>query len=297
MLVSVRESILPTSGAMHGRVCLVTGASSGLGLATATALAQRGATVVMLCRDAERGAAAVEHVRWTADGADVSLLLADLASFAAIRTAAVAVTAAHPALHVLVHNAGITTRRRRVSADGIELTLAVNHLAPFLLTALLLPALRAGAPARVVTVSSRVERMGRIDFDDLPLTRRYSGVRAYARSKLANILFTYALAERLTQGGIGVTANCLHPGFVDTALMRESPRWMRALWRPLLSTPARGARTAVYLATAPELEGVTGRYFEDGDRVRRSSRRSYDVALRERLWDVSAALTGAPSIP
>ena len=278
---------------MFGRVCLVTGANSGLGLATSTGLARLGATVIMLCRNIDRGSAARDRVRAESGNENVSLVIADLASFSQVRRAAAEVAREHEYLHVLVNNAGIQARRRRVTVDGFEETLAVNHLAPFLLTSLLAPLLRTSAPARVVTVASRVERMGRIHFDDLQLERGYGPVRAYAQSKLANILFTYELAARLT--GTGVTANCLHPGYVNTGLMRESPDWMRALWRPFLPNADRGARSALYLATAPELNTVTGGYFERC-RPARSSRRSYDAAARRRLWDASAALTGAPAL-
>ena len=279
---------------MLGRVCLVTGANSGLGLATASGMARLGATVIMLCRNIDRGRAARDHVRTETGNANVSFVVADLASLDQVRRAAAEIEREHAQLHVLVNNAGIQARRRRVTVDGYEETLAVNHLAPILLTSLLAPLLRASAPSRVITVASRVERMGRVHFDDLQLEHGYGPVRAYAQSKLANILFTYELAVRLT--GTGVTANCLHPGYVNTGLMRESPDWLRALWRPFLPNAERGARTALHLATAPELEPVTGGYFERC-RPARSSRRSYDAAARRRLWDASAALTGAPPIP
>jgi len=279
---------------MLGRVCLITGANSGLGLATASGLARLGATVIMLCRNIDRGRAARDHVRTETGNANVSFVVADLASLDQVRRAAAEIEREHAQLHVLVNNAGIQARRRRVTVDGYEETLAVNHLAPILLTSLLAPLLRASAPSRVITVASRVERMGRIHFDDLQLEHGYGPVRAYAQSKLANILFTYELAVRLT--GTGVTANCLHPGYVNTGLMRESPDWLRALWRPFLPNAERGARTALHLATAPKLEPVTGGYFERR-RPARSSRRSYDAAARRRLWDASAALTGAPPIP
>ena len=278
---------------MLGRVCLVTGANSGLGFATATGLARLGATVIMLCRNIDRGSAARDRVRTETGNENVSLVVADLASLDQVRRAAAEIAREHTHLHVLVNNAGIQARRRRVTIDGFEETLTVNHLAPFLLTSLLAPLLRASAPARVVTVASRVERMGRIHFDDLQLEHPYGPVRAYAQSKLANIMFTYELAARLA--GTGVTANCLHPGYVNTGLMRESPDWMRALWRPFLPDADRGAATALYLAAAPNVATVTGGYFECC-RPARSSRRSYDVAARRRLWDMSAALTGAPPL-
>jgi NAD(P)-dependent dehydrogenase (short-subunit alcohol dehydrogenase family) len=283
---------------MRGRVCVVTGAGRGIGEATATALARLGATVVMLVRDARRGETARDDVARASGSPLVATVAADLASLAAVRAAAAAIAARHPAVHVLVNNAGVNLARRAVSADGFELTLAVNHLAPFLLTRLLLPALRRGAAevgdARVVTVTSEFERFGRVAFGNLQGERRWVGLLAYTQSKLANVLFTYELAARLA--GTGVTANCVYPGLVATDLMRDrlwwSPRWLRALWGKVLLTPQEGARASVYAATAPELAGVTGQCFDrHGQRVR-TSRRSYDVAARERLWRVSEELTG-----
>ena len=275
---------------MRGRVCLVTGANRGIGKATAVGLARLGAAVVLLARDLERGSRACGDVRRASGNPNVSLVAVDLGSFASIRAAAAEIARRHAAVHVLVNNAGVNLTRRAVSADGLELTFAVNHLAPFLLTNLLLPLLRAGAPSRIINVTSRFERAGRIAFDDLQATRRYSAFRAYAQSKLANVLFTYELAERLR--GTGITVNCLHPGLVATDLLRDYPAWMRSLWEWFLLTPEQGARTSIYLASSPEVSEVTGRYFERGGREKRTSRRSYDVAARKRLWRVSAELTG-----
>lgn len=283
--------------ALRGRVCLVTGANRGIGRATATGLARLGATVVMLARDARLAAAARDAVAGETGNRSVSVVAADLASFASVRAAAAEVRSRHEAVHVLVHNAGVNLARRAVSADGVELTLAVNHLAPFLLTHELLPLLRRGAAdggARVVTVTSEFERVGRIAFHNLQGERRYVGLLAYTQSKLANALFTYELAARLD--GTGVTANCVYPGLVATDLMRDrlwwSPRWLRALWGRVLLTPAEGARASLYAASAPALAGVTGRCFDDRGRPVRTSRRSRDVTARARLWRVSEALTG-----
>lgn len=284
---------------MGGRVCVVTGANRGLGKATALGLARRGATVVMLCRDARRGAAACDDVRRETGNAEVSVLVADLASFASVRGAAAELAARHGAVHVLVNNAGVNLARRATSPDGVEMTLAVNHLGPFLLTTLLLPLLRRGAAdgrcARVVTVTSEFERFGRIAFGDLQGTRRYVGLLAYTQSKLANVLFTHELAARLA--GSGVTANCVCPGLVATDLMRDrswwSPRWLRALWGRVLLTPEEGAEASIHAAAAPELEGVSGQCIDRRGRRLRTSRRSYDAAARERLWRVSEELTTA----
>jgi retinol dehydrogenase 14 len=227
----------------------------------------------------------------------VSVVPADLASFSSIRAAAGEVAARFEAVHVLVNNAGVNLARRQVSADGVELTLAVNHLAPFLLTHELLPLLRRGAAdggARVVTVTSEFERFGRVAFGNLQGERRYVGLLAYTQSKLANVLFTYELAARLA--GTGVTANCVYPGLVATDLMRDRllfrAPWLRALWGRVLLSPEAGAKASVYAASAPEVRGATGRCFDRRGREVRTSRRSYEAAARERLWRVSEELTG-----
>jgi NAD(P)-dependent dehydrogenase (short-subunit alcohol dehydrogenase family) len=290
---------LPADDALRGRVCLVTGATRGLGKATALGLARLGGTVVLLGRDERLLAAARDDVSERSLNANVSTLVADLASFDAIRRGAGELATRHPALHVLVHNAGVNPTRRKLSADGIDLTLAVNHLAPFLLTHELLPMLRRGARekgARIVTVISMFERFGRIALRDLQGERSWIGPLAYTQSKLANVLFTYELASRL--GGTGITANCVDPGLVATDLMREHvlfrPRWLKAVWGRVLSTPERGARSAIYAASAPELRTVTAQCFDRRGRPMRTSRQSRNVATRERLWKVSADLTGTP---
>jgi NAD(P)-dependent dehydrogenase (short-subunit alcohol dehydrogenase family) len=299
-LTAAMTATLPAiepGSALRGRVCLVTGASRGLGKATALGLARLGATVLLLARDERLGAAAAEDVALASGNPDVSVVVADLASFADIRAASARIRERHLALHVLVHNAGVSLARRKLSADGIELTLAVNHLAPFLFTHELLPLLRRGAAqggARVVTVASMFERFGRFDFEDPQGERRWVGPLAYSQSKLANLLFTFELAARLA--GTGITANCVDPGLVATDLMREHvlfrPRWLKAVWGRVLSTPERGARAAVYAASAPELANVTGRCFDRRGRVITTSRRSRTPAMRERLWALSERLTG-----
>jgi NAD(P)-dependent dehydrogenase (short-subunit alcohol dehydrogenase family) len=248
----------------------------------------------MLGRDAARVARACDDVRRESDNPDVSPLVADLGSLASVREAAEEVARRFPAIHVLVNNAGVNLARRALSPDGVEMTFAVNHLGPFLLTNLLLPRLRVGAPSRVVTVTSWFERFGRADFDDVrDARRRYSALGAYYRSKLANVLFTYELAARLA--GTGVTVNCVDPGLVATDLLRDrawwSPRWLQPVWRRLLLTPEQGARAAIYAASSPDVEGVTGRCFGVSGRAKRTSRRSYDANARERLWRISAELT------
>jgi NAD(P)-dependent dehydrogenase (short-subunit alcohol dehydrogenase family) len=288
-----------SAGPMRGRVCLVTGANRGLGKATALGLARHGATVVLIGRDPVRVALASDDVRRASGNPDVSYLVVDLASLASVRKAAREIAQRYGAVHVLVNNAGVNLARRALSPDGFEMTLAVNHLGPFLLTNLLLPLLRAGAPSRVVNVTSWFERLGRIDFDDVRGTYgAYSGLRSYYGSKLANALFTYELAERLA--GTGITVNCVDPGLAATDLLRDrawwSPHWLQPLWRALLLSPDAGARAAIHAASAPELAAVTGQCFGVSQRAKRTSRRSHDPVARKRLWEVSAELTGLTGI-
>ena len=275
---------------MHGKVCIVTGANSGIGRVAALELAERGATVVLICRNEERGAPVLEEIERR--GGSATLLAADLASQRQVRAAAAAFRERFDRLDVLINNAGVAGwGTRLVSEDGLELTFAVNHLAPFLLTELLLDRLKASAPARVVTVSSAAHKNVALDFDDLQGERRYSGFGAYSRSKLANILFTRELSRRLE--GTGVTANCLHPGVVATGIFRNIPRWMRAiLTSPLVLSPEKGADTLLYLATAPEIAEVSGGYFVRR-KPARTSRASQDAEAARRLWEASEALTAA----
>jgi len=260
-------------------------------LATASRLAGLGARVGLVGRDEARAGAAAGRLR--DGGAEVDVFLADLSSQRDVRALADQVLAAYARLDVLVNNVGGYWSTRHETVDGLERTFAVNHLAPFLLTNLLLDRLRASAPARVVTVSSGAQAMGRIDLDDLQGAQGYNGQRAYNQSKLANVMFTYELARRLA--GSGVTANALHPGVVRTAFGQEdSSRWMRLMLpvvRPFMKSPERGADTSVLLASSPELERVSGRYFADG-KEKRSSRASYDTEVAARLWRISAELVG-----
>jgi NAD(P)-dependent dehydrogenase (short-subunit alcohol dehydrogenase family) len=279
---------------MTDRTVLVTGATGGIGEATAAGLAALGARVAITGRDRRRAEAAAAGIR-AAGGPEVDVFVADMSSQAEVRRLAAEVLHALPGLDVLVNNVGGYWNSRHVTADGLERTFALNHLAPFLLTHLLLDRLRANAPARVVTVSSGAQAMGRIDFDDLQGEHAYSGQRAYNQSKLANVLFTYELARRLD--GSGVTANVLHPGVVRTAFGAEDPGTMQRLLvplaRPFMKTPEQGAATSIHLASAPELEQVSGQYFVNRT-PKRSSARSYDEAVAARLWDVSCELTGIP---
>jgi NAD(P)-dependent dehydrogenase (short-subunit alcohol dehydrogenase family) len=276
---------------MHGKICLVTGATGGIGRAAAIEIAKRGATVVMVGRDATRGAAAAQAARAAAPSSTVEFIQADLSSQSSIRDLARRVKARYEKLHVLVNNAGGVFLRRELTDDGLERTFALNHLGYFLLTDLLLDRIKAAGPSRIVNVASRAHKRTHIDFENLQGEKHYAGFRAYGQSKLANVLFTYELARRLE--GTGVTVNCLHPGVVSTGFGKNNPGWARlvaTLFAPFLRTPEEGARTIVYLATSPALEGVSGKYFAD-ERQATSSRDSYDGALARRLWEISEKLT------
>jgi retinol dehydrogenase 14 len=279
------------NGGMEGEVVLITGGTSGIGRATATALAAMGAEVVVTGRSRERGEAAVEEIRDTSGNERVSLILADLAVQAEVRGLAEEFRERYDRLDVLVNNAGLVQSWRAETQDGIELTLAVNHLAPFLLTNLLLDLLRESAPSRIVTVSSEARRGARIDFEDLQSERRYRAFKVYGMTKLANILFTYELAERLE--GTGVVANCLHPGGVNTNFANGNRTFGTLLFRafkPFMRTPEQGADTVVYLASSPEAGSMTGRYLIDR-KVVSSFEEPHDVVAQKRLWDVSEKLT------
>ena len=287
---------MATSGSMKGRTCLITGASGGIGKETAVALAKLGATVVMVSRDSERGEAALLDVRRRSGGSnDVHLMLADLASLQAVRSLAAEFRQRHEQLHVLVNNAGALNSRLSLTKDGFETTFGVNHLAHFLLTNLLLDLLKASAPSRIINVSSSGHTRGTIDFDGLRGERKYSGIAAYGQSKLANVLFANELARRLA--GTGVTANSLHPGVIRTGFGRNNSGIWGALFRvfhvvarPFLLTPEQGAQTSIYLASSPDVEGVTGEYFAKSKQTQ-SSDRSHDTGLAQRLWQVSEELT------
>lgn len=270
---------------------MVTGCSSGIGKATALGLAKLGATVVMVCRDKTRGERAKSEIIAKSGNSSVSLMLADLSSQRAIRDLVIEYSSRFKYLHVLVNNAGLFLSKRRLTEDNIEMTFAVNHLAPFLLTNLLLPILKASAPSRIVNVSSVAHFSASIDFDDLQGKKHYSGFKAYARSKLANVLFTYELARRLE--GTNVAVNCLHPGVVRTGLARGSMSLMRLaylLFAPFMLSPKKGARTSIYLASSPKVVNVTGKYFVK-ERDVKSSEESYNEDVAKKLWDISIELT------
>lgn len=271
------------------KACLITGASSGIGFETALALARQNARLTLVCRDPVRGEQTARMIRERTDSRYVDVMVADLSAMDEVRRLGAEYGHDGRPLHVLINNAGVLnlTRRRRVTGDGFEETFAVNYLAPFLLTHLLLARLLAGAPARVINVSSTMHKYARLDFDDLHGERRFSGVRAYCRAKLALNLFTRTLARRVE--GSGVTVNCLHPGGVATAIFRDLPAPLRPLVMLFARRPAHGARTTVYLATSPEVADTTGCYFVDRRAVHASAA-SYDDHDAERLWRLTTHL-------
>jgi retinol dehydrogenase-12 len=277
---------------------LVTGATGGIGLQTAKVLAQMGHSVLIHGRDTSKGEAAVKEVRSTAAAnVEVRFLQADFASLAQVRAMAAQVVASVPRLDVLINNAGCGNFSRTVTTDGYETTFAVNHLAPFLLTNLLLERLKASVPARIVNVASRAHRGKEIDFDDLMSVRDYGVMRTYGRSKLANILFTRALAKRLA--GSNLTANCLHPGLIATGI-GQTNALARFVWKLIVRVRGgisveEGARTSVYLATSPEVEGLSDGYYVKCRLAELQTRaEAVSDAVAERLWNVSEELVGLP---
>jgi NAD(P)-dependent dehydrogenase (short-subunit alcohol dehydrogenase family) len=280
---------------MTGKVCLITGATSGIGWEAAKALASQGAMVALVGRDAERTQKAIDGIHANAPNAQLESYSADLSAQEQVRRLAQEFQSRHDRLDVLINDAGAVFTTRKESVDGIEMTLALNHLAPFLLTSLLLDTLKASAPSRIVTVSSGAHLSAKVNFDDLQLARGYSPWRAYGQSKLMNVLFTNEVARRLA--GTGVTANSLHPGFVASNFGKsEGPFWVAAftLMRPFMISAENGAKTVIYLASSPDVSGATGGYYVDC-KPSRSSNIARDETVARRLWEVSEQLTGLPT--
>jgi NAD(P)-dependent dehydrogenase (short-subunit alcohol dehydrogenase family) len=278
---------------MQGKTVLVTGANQGIGNATAVALAAKGAHVVLVARNAEKGRAALAEVQAAGSGG-AELIVADLSSQEQVRRAAAELKANHRKLDVLVNNAGVYVPERHTTVDGLEETFALNHLGYFLLTRELLDVLQATAGARIVNVSSEAHRGARMRWDDLQFEKTpYSGFKAYGQSKLANVLFTYELARRLE--GTGVTANCLHPGVIGSGFGQTYGGALSILVkiaRPFMLSTEDGARTSVYLASSPEVAGVTGKYFSKCKAVK-SNAVSYDVQSQQKLWSLSEQMVKA----
>ena len=268
---------------MKGKTCLITGATSGLGKATALTLAKMEANVVFTARDESKGMATKKELTESSGNGSIDFLICDLSSFQSVKDCSERFKSGHDKLDVLINNAGTWEKERSLSKDGIELTFAVNHLAPFLMTNLLLDTLKKSAPSRVISVSSGLHG-GTINFDDVQFEKNFRGMRAYRQSKLADMLFIRELARRLD--GTSVTANCLMPGMVNTGLGRHS-RWVnRAFFKTLGTPPEKGARTSVYLASSPDVETITGECFSKS-RIVKTSKESNDPVLAKRLWEVS----------
>jgi NAD(P)-dependent dehydrogenase (short-subunit alcohol dehydrogenase family) len=274
---------------MTGKVCLITGANAGIGKETALGLARMHATVVMVCRDGERGFTAQQEIKQQSGNDSIELMICDLASQNSIRRLASDFKERHDRLDVLINNAGVLLREHSLNEDGIENTFAINHLGYFLLTNLLLDVLKKSAPARIVNVASTAHKYGKLNIGEWVTGADYGAFSAYANSKLANVLFTYELARRIE--GTGVTANCLHPGGVGTNLFRGLPGFLQSLIRLVTISPERGARTSIYLASSPDVERVSGKYFARRKQEKSSAASRNEDAAR-RLWEVSEEVTG-----
>jgi NAD(P)-dependent dehydrogenase (short-subunit alcohol dehydrogenase family) len=287
------------SNEMHGKICVVTGANSGIGRETARGLARMGAHVVMVCRNAEKGRAALEDIRRETGIGQIDLLIADLSAQQAVRDVAAQIKTSYPRLDVLVNNVGAMFSKRRLSPDGLEATMALNHLNVFLLTLLLLDLLKASAPSRIINVSSAAHERAKIDLDDLQFERRkYRGFAAYGQSKLMMNLFTVELARRLK--GTGVTVNSLHPGLVFTNFGNDGGsgafKMIFKLLRPFMLTSEQGAQTTLHVAASAEGGERSGEYFAKS-RVAKANPLSLDPQLAAKLWQISERLTGvAPSV-
>jgi NAD(P)-dependent dehydrogenase (short-subunit alcohol dehydrogenase family) len=276
---------MPSS--MQGKTVIVTGSTNGIGYAAACELARKGAQTVLVSRSAEKCAQSVEKIKRETGNTQVEFIAADLSTKAGVQEVAHEFKKRHTRLDVLLNNAGAIFMSRQVSSDGIEMTIALNHLNYFHLTILLLDVLKASSPARIVSVSSAAHRGGKINFDDIQFKKGYSGMKAYSQSKLANVLFTYEMARKLE--GTKVTANALHPGFVDTGFAKNNGglvKFAMGLLKPMQRKVDEGAQTSIYLASSPEVEGVSGKYFADSKAVD-SDPASYDKAAAEKLWQLS----------
>lgn len=273
---------------MKNKICIITGATSGIGLASAAWLAGKGATLGLVCRNKIKGEKIIQMIKENTKNSKIELFVADLSSQAEIRRVADEIKAKFPVTDVLINNAGAINPKRTTTADGLETTFAVNHLAYFLLTNLLLGNLEAAHKARIVNIASQAAIIGKMRFDDLQTERRYRPMKAYSQSKLANILFTFELSERLK--GTGITANCVYPGIVKTRFGKDLRGFWGILFKKmggLLRTAEKGAETVIWLASAPGLEETTGKYFKDKKEIKTSFR----LELQKKLWAVSEDLT------
>ncbi len=273
---------------MKGKNVMITGANSGIGKATAIGLAKMGANIVMVCRDREKGETAMNEIKTVSGNEEISLLIADLSSQEQIRALVKNFKEKFDQLHVLINNAGIMPSKRRESVDGYEMNFAVNYLAPFLLTNLLLDVLKRSAPSHIINVSSGLHKTAELDLSDLQSENKFSSFKVYGQSKLALILFTYELSRRLE--GTGVTVNALHPGLIKTNLGRDFSFFMRNFQKLFSKKPEVGAETSIYLASSPDVETVSGKYFVNRQAVK-SSDQTYDEDLAKELWNISLEMT------
>jgi len=275
---------------MQGKICIVTGSNSGIGKATAIGLAKLNATVVMLCRNKETGEKSQKEIIELTGNDNVDLLICDLSSQQQIRNFVSEFKKKYESLHVLINNAGVMKKKGTMSVDGYEINFAVNHLAPFLLTNLLLDILKKSAPSRIINVSSAAHRMGKLDFDDLQCeNKKIRLMNIYGNSKLALMLVSYELSRRLD--GTRVTVNTVHPGMIDTNLGRDMSKFSQKFGKGLFKKPEVGAETSIYLASSPEVEGITGKYFTKKE-PKQSSKESYNEEFAKRLWKISEEMTG-----
>lgn len=283
---------------MQGKTVLITGGNAGIGKATAIGLAKKGARIILACRNKQKGAKAVEEIINKTGHEKVGLTQCDLASFASIRNAVKEVKAKHEKVDVLINNAGIFMSASQKTQDGFEMQFGVNHLGHFLLTTLLLPMLKEASKPRIVNVSSVAHFHGEIDFENLKgENQNYKGLKAYAQSKLANVLFTRELARRYPK----ILSNCLHPGVVRTNFGCKNSRWYLSLfwhcWRPLMFSPKRGACTSIHLAASPKVEGISGQYFNERRRICKVAPLAKDDLLANKLWEASSLFVGLKNSP
>jgi NAD(P)-dependent dehydrogenase (short-subunit alcohol dehydrogenase family) len=275
---------------MKGKICMITGANSGIGKATAIGLAKMGATIVMVSRNKMRGEKALEDIKKDCGNGGVDLMLADLSKQKEVVQLVKDFKEKYQELHVLINNAGVNLSKRVLTEDGIETTFAINYLAPFLLCNLLLDILQKSGPSRILNVASSVQAKS-INFENLNGEKHYRQLNAYGQSKLAMVLFTYEFARKIE--GTGVTVNCLHPGYVKTNMVRKFRKFVKYFY-PLIGlfmrSPKKGAKTSIYLASSPEVEGISGKYFKKR-KLEKSVEASYDEELAKRVWDVSVDLT------
>ena len=274
---------------LKGKTAIITGATSGIGKVTALAIAREGAHLVLPVRNMEKGEALREEIISETGNKSIELMSCDLASLDSIRSFAKSFLTKYDQLHLLVNNAGLWESKRKESSDGIEMNFAVNHLAPFLMTNLLLDVIKKSAPARIINVSSTAHKYAKMNFDDLEGEKRWDSMKSYAQSKLSNIFFTRKLARELE--GTGVTVNCLHPGVVSTHLFDNMPGFFRRIFGLFMISPEKGAETSIFLATSPEVENISGAYFKKKKRAK-TTMHAEDMKAADILWEVSKEYCG-----